>query len=451
MFDLKVLNNLTQRLLNKGLAFILNIIILCVLLWLKFSSIDEFNRIFGNLELLIRNISPLILIGAPIIFGNKLANRVIFVLLVSIFLLAEVLLRVGVLDSLIAKRWDNSEVYRYPKPFVEFLGKPNSSMFFQPYMEMGGSREDATITLNELGFRGEIPSLPKGNEFRIIILGGSTVFNGIPLSKSIPGELEQLFHNDGFSEVKVYNWGVVSFNSGQELSLLVHSVADFNPDLVIVYDGANDIYHSYVFEPRPGYPYNWQTYETGLSLIRNGPSLSQIVNLLLLKSRLVTSVFGESLKTRIVQSTRHDLTIQTPASIQVTSQAYISNVKKMCNFSKGNDFKLAAILQPMIIFKNPLIGNEKNLVGNEEIQSYVMKSYQILEKEFESLARNPENKNQCYYANLSKIFSDFDKETYWDFVHTDNDGNKYIATQIYNGIKNQFNALGLSQNRRKQL
>ena len=434
-----------KYLTNKGLTFPGNTLIFSLLLWLKIPSTAEFYRIVGNFTLLIRNLSPLFIFGALILFGNRLINRIVFISLIVLFLISESLVRIGFFNNLIVKNWDYSNFYRYPKPFVEFSGKPNSSALFLAYEQMGGTKQDATITLNDLGFRGELPLPDKSEEFRIIMLGGSTVFNGVPLSKSIPGELEQLFHNNGFSKVKVYNWGVVSFNSGQELSLLVHSVADFNPDLVIVYDGANDIYHSYVFEPRPGYPYNWQTYETGLSLIRNGPKLSQIINLILLKSSLVASVFGESLRTRVVESERELLlSPQAPNDLSnKTVQTYINNLNKMCNFSKGNSFKLAVILQPVILFKNPLVDNEKNLLGTEAIQSYVKQSYKILEKDFKSLSENPRYNNQCFFYDSSKIFSDYNQETYWDFVHTNNDGNKYIATQIYNSIKNQFNTLSL--------
>src|SRR3989344_3910680 len=434
-----------KYLTNKGLTFLGNTLIFSLLLWLKIPSTAEFYRIVGSFTLFVRNLSPLFIIGVLILFGNRLINRLIFISLITIFLLGEGLTRMGVIYNLSARSWDYSNFYRYPKPFVEFSGKPNSSALFLAYEQMGGTKQDATITLNDLGFRGELPLPDKSEEFRIIMLGGSTVFNGVPLSKSIPGELEQLFHNNGFSKVKVYNWGVVSFNSGQELSLLVHSVADFNPDLVITYDGANDIHHSYVFEPRPGYPYNWQTYETGLNMIRNGPRLNQVVNLLLIKSSLIASVFGESLKTRIVESQgKLTLPSQAPDDLSYkTTQTYINNLNKMCNFSKGNSFKLAVILQPIILFKSPLVGNEKNLLGTEAIQSYVKQSYQIIEKDFKSLSENPMYNNQCFFYDSSKIFSDYNQETYWDFVHTDNDGNKYIATQIYNSIKNQFNTLSL--------
>ncbi len=442
-----VISSTKKLLKNKGFSFIGNLMILGVFIWLKFSSMQEIQRIFGSLTLTARNLLPFFIFGLPIIFGNKLVNRIVFIIFISIFFVGETLIRMGFLNNLAITAWDKSNFYRYPKPYVEFLGKPNTSIFFSPYQKMGGTKNDANINLNDLGFRGELPSKAKGGEFRIIVLGGSTVFNGIPLSKSIPGELEQLFHNDGFSKVKVYNWGVVSFNSGQELSVLVHYASDFDPNLVIVYDGANDVYHSFAFENRPGYPYNWRSYETGLKLIRDGPDISQIVNILLLKSRLITSVFGESLRNRIVEAKQPTSTSSKEINnvISATTNTYTNNIKKMCSFSNGNNFKFIALLQPMLIFKSPITDNEKKLLGSDDLQSYIKKNYQLLGNDYNNLESSQKKGNNCYYADLSKIFMGYDKEIYWDIVHTNNDGNKYIASQIYNTIKGNFDSLGLKK------
>lgn len=443
--SIQIIIDFTKRVLkSKGYTFIGNLLILCFFIWLKFSSIEETRRIFGNIYLFARNLLPFFIFGLPILLGSKLINKIFFAIFILIFILGEGLTRVGLINNLAITNWDDSNLYRYPKPYVEFLGKPNSSIFYSPYSKMGGSIRDANISLNDLGFRGALPKKNKGNEFRIIMLGGSTVFNGVPLSKSIPGELEQLFYRDGFGNVKVYNWGVVSFNSGQELSLLVHYASDFDPDLVLVYDGANDIYHSYAFESRPGYPYNWQTYEAGLKIIRDGPDISQILNMIVLQSRLITSVFGESLRNRIVEA-KH----QTPLSneeedyvMNTTTDAYLSNLKKMCDFSKGNNSKFIAVLQPMLVFKRPLVGKENKLLGENgiQLQSYIKKSYQLLNNSYLDLEKKNE-KGECYYADLSKIFLSYDKEIYWDIVHTNNDGNQFIAAQIYNTIKNNFQSL----------
>lgn len=103
-----------------------------------------------------------------------------------------------------------------------FGGRPGGVGTDQP--QMGGS-PGSTFALNDLGLRinGTFERAKKPGEFRVFVLGASTVFNGAPLANSIPGRLEALCHDSGLDSVAVYNCGVVSYVSGQELALLLHT------------------------------------------------------------------------------------------------------------------------------------------------------------------------------------------------------------------------------------
>ena len=80
------------------------------------------------------------------------------------------------------------------------------------------------------------------------------MFNGAPLEKTIPGQIESELRNRGFSGAKVYNFGIVAAVSGQELALLTHLLVDYAPDFVISYGGGNDLHSPYQYDPRPGFP-----------------------------------------------------------------------------------------------------------------------------------------------------------------------------------------------------
>lgn len=32
---------------------------------------------------------------------------------------------------------------------------------------------------------------------------------------------------------------------------------------------------------------------------------------------------------------------------------------------------------------------------------------------------------------MSRVFDDYERETYWDYIHTDNEGNRYLADRMY--------------------
>jgi hypothetical protein len=66
-------------------------------------------------------------------------------------------------------------------------------------------------------------------ELRIFVIGGSTVFNGAPLEKTI--RPDRIRTTDAVSRAKV-SLGIVAV-SGQELALLTHLLVDYAPDFVI--------------------------------------------------------------------------------------------------------------------------------------------------------------------------------------------------------------------------
>ena len=83
------------------------------------------------------------------------------------------------------------------------------------------------------------------------MLGGSVVFNGLNNETTIAGMLEARL-KERFAGVmlRCINTGIISANSDQELVLLVQKVIDLKPDIVIAFDGFNDLNIPYNYEPR---------------------------------------------------------------------------------------------------------------------------------------------------------------------------------------------------------
>ncbi|MDC0041533.1 pentapeptide repeat-containing protein [Candidatus Nitrosopelagicus sp.] len=99
------------------------------------------------------------------------------------------------------------------------------------------------ITYNKDGLRNyEIKE--KGiNEYRIIMVGGSTTFGaGVEDNETIPYYLENEFKKNVFKKnVKIINAGIQSAWSQTEVALINEKLLKFNPDLIIIYDGWNDL------------------------------------------------------------------------------------------------------------------------------------------------------------------------------------------------------------------
>lgn len=108
-----------------------------------------------------------------------------------------------------------------------------------------GNTQNDNININSLGFRGnEFTEIKPDNTFRIFLVGGSQVFGTGATSDSttIPGYLQNYLEELDYSfTTEVINSGLKGVDSHKELLLLENMLLDFTPDLVIVYDGLNDL------------------------------------------------------------------------------------------------------------------------------------------------------------------------------------------------------------------
>ncbi len=111
-----------------------------------------------------------------------------------------------------------------------------------PEIDYGLSPDQAEH--NRLGYRGAEIAVPKPDGvFRIIALGGSTTY-GTPVrvDETYPYDLQQILRAGyGYSSVEVLNAGVYGYTSYQTLANLTFRIPELGPDLVIIYDNANDI------------------------------------------------------------------------------------------------------------------------------------------------------------------------------------------------------------------
>ena len=102
------------------------------------------------------------------------------------------------------------------------------------------------LNFNSLGFRGDEFSQTKPlNTYRIFMVGGSTTL-GISgessVDTTIPGILKKIFDSyDSGQKIEVINAGFSGGNSSTELNLIKQKLMMLSPDLIIIYDGWNDL------------------------------------------------------------------------------------------------------------------------------------------------------------------------------------------------------------------
>jgi hypothetical protein len=108
-----------------------------------------------------------------------------------------------------------------------------------------GDIEADEVSINSLGFRGdEFTEIKPDDTYRIFLLGGSQMFGTGATSDdtTIPGYLANYLEKENHSfTIEVINSGLKGVDSHKELLLLQNMLLDFSPDLVIIYDGLNDL------------------------------------------------------------------------------------------------------------------------------------------------------------------------------------------------------------------
>lgn len=113
-----------------------------------------------------------------------------------------------------------------PMPYVSYVANPD-------YPEH-----------NRLGYRGPEIEIPKPDGvFRIVALGGSTTYSSATDSAhSYPSQLQDILRQKyGYTNVEVVNAGLIGYTSWDTLANFIFRVLELQPDLVIVYDGVNDV------------------------------------------------------------------------------------------------------------------------------------------------------------------------------------------------------------------
>tara|TARA_Y100001936_G_scaffold38600_2_gene36806 strand:- start:32 stop:1588 length:1557 start_codon:yes stop_codon:yes gene_type:complete len=115
--------------------------------------------------------------------------------------------------------------------------------------ELIPNQQSGSITINSLGFRGEeFPIEKSAGTFRIFMLGGSTMFgHGATSDKTtIPGYMETFFEDvDNNLNIEIINSGIQGADSFNELNLIKTRLLELDPDMLIIYDGWNDLRTEY--------------------------------------------------------------------------------------------------------------------------------------------------------------------------------------------------------------
>ena len=97
---------------------------------------------------------------------------------------------------------------------------------------------------NRLGYRGPEVEIPKPDGvFRIVALGGSTTYGSAnSAAEAYPAFLQDILREEyGYENVEVVNAGMIGYTTWDNLANYIFRVIELQPDLLIFYEGFNDV------------------------------------------------------------------------------------------------------------------------------------------------------------------------------------------------------------------
>ncbi len=327
----------------------------------------------------------------------------------------------------------NDRAWREPRPYFMFGGPSDGrTLALLPQMDDGGGR---SIRLNSEGFRieREIVNPKPADEFRVFVLGGSTVALGKPIEATIPAVIEAHLQAIGLPQARVYNFGVVSFVSGQELALLVHRLIDLKPDLVVAYDGGNDLIQPWAYDPRPGYPFNFLTEEEAMSTLANSQGDAKTIASLARDSAVIQALLGTADWIDRVGATMARLRAEVnygsePWKEQVAN-AYARNQTAMCRVARASGALFASVFQPILAYSEPLDSGHLGATGGEKTVASLREQREMA---LQAIARQfpaPSTEAGCRFSDFSRILEK-QQDAYADAIHIDNESNEMIGGRI---------------------
>lgn len=285
------------------------------------------------------------------------------------------------------------------------------TMFGQFDLTHAGPAADYSYSFNPLG--------GPGPEVRVFMLGGSTVYTGSPpLPQLVQAELAKR----GAKSARVFNYGVISQKSSQELAQIVHHVLDLSPDVIVMYDGGNDIMDPYIADPRPGYPYNFMLWEQNplLKPAEEYPTLALLAFGSALLRRGLDGYFSK--KIADLPALRAHAGYDTEPWRRQIAWVYTGNLLKAQKICSAFGIEFLAFFQPLAAFQEVEYAGLKGRSHARAVRSLIRQNISDLKRE-----------HRVNFIDVSDALKDEPgawEDIYADYIHLHPPTNQKMAEVI---------------------
>ena len=310
---------------------------------------------------------------------------------------------------------------------------------YQPYVVWRRRPfESTTININQDGIRWTPGSNCSAKSYKVFAFGGSTMWGtGSPDWGTIAAYLQAGLEALRDEPVCVVNFGDTAYVSTQSLiELLIQLQSENVPDLVIFYDGVNDVHAAYQ-SGQAGVHQNLSQIAAKFegSEAQKRYSLVEWLkasSAFSLLKRIVTRLKVEVPEASPKLTTYQTMGIDTYSLADSVAQTYLSNYKIVEALAQEYGFKYYFFWQPVIsIGEKSLTKEEQNM--RFRMDPALVSLFDAVYRDIELAALEYEN---LYY--VAHVLDEQDSLIWIDEYHVTPVGNQLIASEMLDVIKNQL-------------
>jgi lysophospholipase L1-like esterase len=314
-------------------------------------------------------------------------------------------------------RWEEYYTSQFDQLGVDiFTTVPGSIPEFRLRPGSRGRMVNSQISINSLGFRGPEFSVAKEGVYRIVALGESTTFGMTlqPEDQPWPEVLEHIIRQRLKTRrpVQVINAGVPTYGLLDSLHRMARDILPLHPDLIISYHGANGFYmiDNSVLPPLGPAPPAYQ--ERPLKLAGEA------------EHRLRMLWFNWHAQRRIVPAVA-------PGARPMETQ-YAASYRELIQCARTNGIRLALANFSMAVNQasDPRVIDFYRGGGTRAAYGFIRANAAHSLIVSQLAAENPE---VCFVDTHPHL--DGDHEKFIDLIHFSGDGDRQLATNMFNGIR----------------
>jgi lysophospholipase L1-like esterase len=292
------------------------------------------------------------------------------------------------------------------------------------------------ININRDGIRLTPGANCSVNSYKVFAFGGSTLWGtGSPDWGTIPAYLQADFNALRHGPVCVVNFGETAFVSTQGVIELIMQLQSGNvPDLVVFYDGVNDVYAAY----QSGRPTH-QNFDQIAAKLENKESSPPLVawikstNSFHLFNRLMAEWRQKPPNSQELV-TYKTMGIDTSTLSDSVVETYLSNYEIVDALARKYGFKFFFFWQPVIsIGDKPLTSEEQDM--RRQMEPALIELHESVYRRVQRVANEYEN---LYY--IAEMFDSLDSGIWIDYSHVTPVGNRLIAEKMFGVITGQPDA-----------